>query len=300
MKIESYPLVVLPTVLILAPTVVASAEAPEQVPESAKILYERDGLHIYTKTDVSEKEAPPADTSAEAAGDNLLEAIIVGKTAKTNKYLRVQVDYEVQTWETKATKDMSPYHSTEGSYHENTIKITMLKRTKLGQWESASSHFWIPPVKKRIERAQKSLSWFIGRGENFRITNVSIQEFGEEEPELYQQEASCFLTTACVTAMGLPDNCLELTTLRHFRDNYVIHSQGGLELIDEYYRISPAIVRSMARQPEGLLGFIRLYFELVQPCVRMIRQGHCREAMAHYIAITRNLEANHLRPALAS
>ena len=41
----------------------------------------------------------------------------------------------------------------------------------------------------------------------------------------------CYLTTACVAARGLPDTCIELQTLRAFRDGVLARQPGGREEI---------------------------------------------------------------------
>ncbi len=52
----------------------------------------------------------------------------------------------------------------------------------------------------------------------------------------------CFLTSACVGYLGLPDDCAELTTLRRFRDDVLTTTSEGKALVEEYYRIAPTLV----------------------------------------------------------
>jgi hypothetical protein len=82
---------------------------------------------------------------------------------------------------------------------------------------------------------------------------------------------SCFLTTACVMAKGLADDCDELQTLRSFRDTYLISLPNGQEEIDRYYQIAPTIV-SVINSKENSKGIWNdVYAELIAPCVRMIK-----------------------------
>ena len=55
----------------------------------------------------------------------------------------------------------------------------------------------------------------------------------------------CFLTTAACMYKNLPDTCDELEILRSFRDNYLLRTSEGRELIDKYYRISPRIIEKV-------------------------------------------------------
>lgn len=57
--------------------------------------------------------------------------------------------------------------------------------------------------------------------------------------------SGCFLTTACCQYKGLPDDCYELTTLRRFRDDYLLHTSEGKRLVEEYYRIAPPLVQKI-------------------------------------------------------
>lgn len=57
-------------------------------------------------------------------------------------------------------------------------------------------------------------------------------------------DPDCYLTTACVTYKGLPDNCSELTAMRLLRTHYV-NEVGYAELINEYYELAPQIIQGI-------------------------------------------------------
>lgn len=92
----------------------------------------------------------------------------------------------------------------------------------------------------------------------------------------------CFLTSACIEAMGLPDDCEELTTLREFRDTWLIEQPGGQKAITEYYRIAPGIVDRIRERDDRQEVFQEIYNNLVQPCVVLIKGGRLREAWDLY------------------
>lgn len=92
----------------------------------------------------------------------------------------------------------------------------------------------------------------------------------------------CFLTSACVEAMGLPDDCRELTVLRHFRDTYMRGSEQGQADILEYYMIAPAIVDRIRERGNSRSVFERIYRDLVLPCVELIDAGRNEEAYGKY------------------
>jgi hypothetical protein len=100
---------------------------------------------------------------------------------------------------------------------------------------------------------------------------------------------SCFITTACVEARGLPDDCEELTLLRAFRDGFMRSQPRGEELIQEYYRIAPRIVSKIQESDACSAVLERLYRELVLRSVELIRRGRNEEALENYCAHVRQL-----------
>lgn len=72
----------------------------------------------------------------------------------------------------------------------------------------------------------------------------------------------CFITTAICKAHGKPDDCMELTTLRNWRDSYgMTHFP---EEVAEYYRIAPAIVEAINAKPDAEQIWKSLRIKLIQ------------------------------------
>ena len=103
--------------------------------------------------------------------------------------------------------------------------------------------------------------------------------------------SGCYLTSACVEAKGLADNCRELTVLRAFRDGYMRTTNSGAADICEYYHTAPAIVEKIKTLPNAKEIFDRIYSELVLPCVELIESGKNEEAYTAYKNYTRKLQA---------
>lgn len=96
-----------------------------------------------------------------------------------------------------------------------------------------------------------------------------------EDCPRYKAEHSsggCFLTSACVEAKGLPDDCYELTTLRMFRDEYLAKQECGKCEIAHYYSVAPKIVEQIKRDPDAPRILDQIYNELVVPCIIHIEQ----------------------------
>lgn len=93
----------------------------------------------------------------------------------------------------------------------------------------------------------------------------------------------CFVTTAICEKLGKPDDCFELTTLRHYRDTWLINSEGGKELIEEYYRIAPLIV-SKIKTSDKFDDYCRyLLTNYINPCLEMIAVSEYEKCRDKYI-----------------
>lgn len=106
--------------------------------------------------------------------------------------------------------------------------------------------------------------------------------------------SDCFLTTACVEAKNLPDNCYELETLRAFRDSYVKSLANGDEIIKEYYDIAPKIIGAIEAEGKSTAGFNQLYDKLVIPCVQHIENGQNDKAYELYESTVATLKEKYL------
>lgn len=106
--------------------------------------------------------------------------------------------------------------------------------------------------------------------------------------------SGCFLTSACVEAKGLPDDCRELTTLRRYRDEYLAKQDCGQCEINHYYHVAPQIVEKIKARPDALAVFEHIYDELVVPCVRHIDAGDMEAAHTLYRDCVLALEKEYL------
>lgn len=94
------------------------------------------------------------------------------------------------------------------------------------------------------------------------------------------QSPGCFLTTAAVELIGLPDDCWELTALRKFRDRWLAAQPGGAAQIAQYQRRAPAIAAQLLDDPRRLA---RLYYSGILPAALAARLGLNRLARALYV-----------------
>lgn len=127
-----------------------------------------------------------------------------------------------------------------------------------------------------------------GKDINSDLYDKYCSTYDYRDCPIYRAESSsssssgCFLTSACVEAKNLPDDCYELTTLRAFRDDYMRSIPEGAADICEYYHVAPGIVEKIRQLPNAMDVFNQIYDELVTPCVKLIEEGKNKEAHEAY------------------
>lgn len=110
-----------------------------------------------------------------------------------------------------------------------------------------------------------------------------------------EESGGCYLTSACVEALGKADDCEELTLLRAFRDDWLAAQPRGKEEIGHYYAVAPRIVAAIHALPDAGERLHALYQTLVQPCVAAIKAGDMEAAHRNYRAISLALEEQYIR-----
>lgn len=98
----------------------------------------------------------------------------------------------------------------------------------------------------------------------------------------FAEKSACYITTACTQARGLKDNCEELQTLRHFRDQYILNLPSGKDLVMFYYDQSPKIVEAIAKTPEPASIYEELYL-VIQDCVKAVKEKRNQDAFTTYV-----------------
>ena len=107
-------------------------------------------------------------------------------------------------------------------------------------------------------------------------------------------DEGCFLTTACIRAKALPDDCDELQTLRYFRDGWLKKQEEGPAAIQEYDEIAPKIVQAVDQREDAEAVWNQLYEELILPCVWLIHVGEMQDALLLYKKWTLKLKEQYL------
>lgn len=94
--------------------------------------------------------------------------------------------------------------------------------------------------------------------------------FNDDVPIL----GGCFLTTACVDAMGMADDCWVLETARKFRDTFMAETPEKAKEILEYYELAPKIVEKINQVPDSRRIWKRLFWGYITPFVTEAKLGN--------------------------
>lgn len=129
-------------------------------------------------------------------------------------------------------------------------------------------------------------------GEHYKKSDKEIKE---EMRRHKVHKPGCFLTSACVLAQGLSDDCYELVILRKFRDEFIITCiPEGKDMVSQYYAVAPKIVCCIDTDPHKIQIYNKLYHSLVVPSVKKILEGDAFCAMQIYIAHVKRLMCRYL------
>lgn len=101
----------------------------------------------------------------------------------------------------------------------------------------------------------------------------------------------CFLTTACVEAMGLPDDCWALELARKFRDTYMAENLERAKEIKEYYEVAPQIVKEVDKTSDAKNTWKKFFWTDIVPFVDAIEQGQMDVAHNRYRAFMAKAKA---------
>lgn len=102
----------------------------------------------------------------------------------------------------------------------------------------------------------------------------------------------CYITTAVCEYRHKPDDCYELSLLRSFRDDYLLQSEQGEEMVREYYDVAPSIVKHIGQRADADRIYEGIWKQYLSPCIRLIELGQnveCVDLYRHMVYELRDL-----------
>lgn len=134
---------------------------------------------------------------------------------------------------------------------------------------------------KPYELVRVEIDGLMARAAQLETTPLLPKFKTRKPPKKPPQEKCCYITTACIQAQGLPDDCEELTVLRAFRDSYLKQKSNGESLIALYYEHSPKILEYIHRS-EDEEEILRRLYRIIKKCVEAIKNGDNEYAYKTY------------------
>lgn len=168
------------------------------------------------------------------------------------------------------------------------------REMKLLDYNLAMVSFFVPLIGDiRSEQAPELASAIVERwNTTFPETKIGMSTLAAIEGGF--KKGLCYVTTAVCKSLNRPDNCHELTLLRRYRDEYLLGTMSGNDIIRQYYNIAPTIVKRINRSPDAAAVYEKIWKEYLSPCVDMIEKNQMDGCKDLYTDMVHELEQKYL------
>lgn len=126
------------------------------------------------------------------------------------------------------------------------------------------------------------------------ITGLTLSKSSYEAVAQGFRKGLCYITTAVCRDQNKADDCMELTELRRYRDEYLMQSEAGRMLVEEYYNVAPAIVFAIDMHKDASAIYQDIYRKYLLPCVTYAKAQKNLECKALYKDMVQKLEQEYL------
>lgn len=105
-----------------------------------------------------------------------------------------------------------------------------------------------------------------------QVWTLSLDRWTLDTQAISSGGAGCVVTTACLKALGKPDDCHELQAFRAMRDRYLRTQPDGQSRIDDYYQTASEVIAILDSTADSQGEWASVYRDLVAP----VTQSHGR------------------------
>ena len=92
-----------------------------------------------------------------------------------------------------------------------------------------------------------------------------------------------------VDILDLPDDTFCLEVLRQYRDTYLVNTDGGLEILEDYDTVGPIISEYIKNDENNFDIAKTMYNQYINPAIKNIMQGYNENALYIYENMTLDL-----------
>lgn len=107
--------------------------------------------------------------------------------------------------------------------------------------------------------------------------------------EHHTVDKGCFITTATCMSLNKGDDCEELMAMRRYRDMSTVKNPLIAELVREYYRIAPVIVKRIDARPEKVQIYQQLWDKYISKTYACIKREDYDNATKLYVSMVADL-----------
>ena len=156
--------------------------------------------------------------------------------------------------------------------------------------------FMVPMIREtKLEVAEIIADSLTGEwGKRYPLQKFSKADYVEIR-DGFKKRKLCFITTAVCDFLGKSDDCSELQKFRTFRDSYLLNTEEGARLVEEYYDIAPSIVNTINVLNERDDIYMSLWQKYLEPCLEYINDGQKKECQEVYVDMVESLKRIYLR-----
>ena len=177
-------------------------------------------------------------------------------------------------------------------YDEKTTKAN--KNTLVLDYNMLMTSFAIPCILEYRGESTEQLADALILTWNDTFTRYKIQKGRFSDIDGSFKRKLCYITTAVCDSLGKEDDCYELTTLRSFRDDYMMHSKVGSTLVREYYEMAPMLVMRMNSFRESKSIYHQIYEQFIQPCITYIEEKRYQDCQNKYREMVQELTSQYI------
>lgn len=129
---------------------------------------------------------------------------------------------------------------------------------------------------------------------NQEITKTPIKNSTYESIYEGFSQRLCYITTAVCESLGKPDDCHELQVLRGYRDEYLMGSEEGKDIVMKYYDIAPTIVKRINEKENAGQIYQRIYTDYLVPCIQLAENQKLEECKETYRSMVQELQNKYI------
>ena len=150
--------------------------------------------------------------------------------------------------------------------------------------------YYLPLISEiESERTADFIREFV-RQWNDRIPSCPIEPVTRAQIESGFRKRLCYITTAVCKGLSKPDDCYELMMLRRYRDGYLLQTEEGQNLVNEYYNIAPTIVKRIEQKTDAYDIYDYIWKNYLEGCIHMIEADQLEECRDKYTDMVHMLE----------